>query len=162
MARALIVACGGRGCALGGRLVEAGWAVRGTSRSAAGAEAIERAGIEPAIADPDRIGTVLEQIEGVSAIVWLLGSAEGSPQAVAELHGPRLERLLEEIVDTPVRGLAYETAGSVDPALLASGASLVAEAGARWRIRHEPIAAEPGDCRRWLASASAAVQRLLA
>ena len=56
---------------------------------------------------------MLDQIEDVALIFWLLGSATGEPAAVAALHGPRLERLLEEIVDTPVRGFVYEAAGTV-------------------------------------------------
>jgi hypothetical protein len=48
---------------------------------------------------------VLDAIEGVALVYWLLGSAQGDPDAVAALHGPRLQRLLEEIVDTPVRAV---------------------------------------------------------
>ena len=108
MARALIVGCGCRGRELGGALRDNGWVVRGTSRTEAGAELIAAAGIEAAVADPDRIATVLDAIEGVTLIFWLLGSAAGEPDSIAALHGPRLERLLEEIVDTPVRALVYE------------------------------------------------------
>ncbi len=111
MARALIVGCGCRGRELGGRLLADGWAVRGTTRDPDRTDAIEAAGIEAAVADPDRLMTVLDLIGDVAVLCWLLGSASGEPDEVAALHGPRLERLLEEIVDTPVRGIAYEAGG---------------------------------------------------
>ncbi|MGH2953495.1 MAG: hypothetical protein ACRDK9_05665, partial [Solirubrobacterales bacterium] len=112
MARALIVGCGCRGRELGGALAGAGWQVRGTSRAPDRLVEIEAAGIEPALADPGRVGTVLARIEGVSVIFWLLGSALADAESVGALHGSRLERVLEEIVDTPVRGFVYEAAGA--------------------------------------------------
>ena len=108
MARALIVGCGRRGRALGNELAARGWQVRGTSRVDSGLEAIDHAGLEPALADPDRPGTILELIGDVAVVVWLLGSADGEADELAAIHGPRLERLLEKLVDTPVRGFAYE------------------------------------------------------
>jgi uncharacterized protein YbjT (DUF2867 family) len=137
MARALIVGCGCRGRELGGRLAAEGWAVRGTSRREEGLAAIEAAGIEPALADPLAPGTVLDLVGDVVAVIWLLGSARGDPRDVAAIHGERLERVLERLVETPVRRFAYEAAGSVDAAILERGASAVRAAGERWRI---PIA----------------------
>jgi uncharacterized protein YbjT (DUF2867 family) len=137
MARALIVGCGCRGRELGGRLLAEGWAVRGTSRREQGLAAIEAAGIEPALADPDRVGTLLELVGDVAVVCLLLGSADGEAEEVAAIHGPRLERLLERLVDTPVRGVVYEAVGSVDAELLAAGAELVRTASRTWRI---PIA----------------------
>src|SRR3954454_16318845 len=145
MARALIVGCGCRGRELGERLLAAGWAVRGTSRREEGLAAIEAAGIEPARADPDRVGTVLEQVGDVAVVFHLLGSAAGDPEAVAALHGPRLERLMEKVVDTPVRGVVYEAVGDVDPALLAAGAGIVEAAGRTWRIPVATVAVRDGD-----------------
>ena len=121
MARALIVGCGCRGRELGRRLLEEGWAARGTSRRPEGLEAIEAAGVEPALADPERPGTVLDLVGDVAIVHWLLGSAEAGPEALAAIHGERLERLLEKLVDTPVRGFVYEAAGSVDPSLRERG-----------------------------------------
>ena len=94
----------------GRELRERGWQVRGTS-ARAGLEAIEAAGLEAAVADPDRPGTVLELCGDVTVVVWLLGSARGEPELIAAIHGPRLERLLEKLVDSPVRGFVYEAAG---------------------------------------------------
>jgi uncharacterized protein YbjT (DUF2867 family) len=134
VARALIVGCGCRGRLLGGRLRDEGWQVRGTSRREAGLAAIEAAGLEAAGADPAQPATVLELVADATAVVWLLGSARGQPDEVEAIHGERLERLLERLVETPVRGFAYEATGDVARATLEGGAGLVRSAGARWRI----------------------------
>jgi len=149
VARALIIGCGCRGRELGERLLAAGWAVRGTSRREEGLAAIAAAGIEPAPADPDRVGTVLELVADVAVVFHLLGSAAGDPEAVAAIHGPRLERLLEKVVDTPVRGVVYEAVGSVEPGLLAAGAELVETASRTWRIPAEVVTREPNDPAEW-------------
>jgi uncharacterized protein YbjT (DUF2867 family) len=134
MARALIVGCGCSGRALGAELRDEGWEVRGTSRGEEGLVAIEEAGIEPARADPERPGTILDLVGDVTVVLWLLGSAKGSSEELAAIHGPRLEGLLERLVDTPVRGFLYEGAGTVDPKLLSAGAAIVQRAGDTWRI----------------------------
>lgn len=130
MARALIVGCGCRGRELGGRLLAEGWAVRGTSRREEGLAAIEAAGIEPALADPDRPGTILELVGDVAVLVLLLGSVAGG-EAEA-IHGPRLERLMEHLVETPVRGVVYEGTEA--------GSEVVQAAGRTWRIPVRTIA----------------------
>jgi nucleoside-diphosphate-sugar epimerase len=160
VARALIVGCGCRGRALGARLREAGWQVRGTSRDAANTDEILAAGLEAVVADPDRVGTVLEHVGDVTLLFWLLGSASGDAEAIAALHGPRLERLLEEVVDTPVRGVVYESAGSVPPDALETGTALVTAAAVRWRIPVEIVDADPVDWEAWLAAMLAAAERL--
>ncbi len=142
MARALIVGCGCRGRQLGGRLLEEGWAVRGTSRREEGLEPIGAAGIEPALADPARPGTVLDLVADVATVVWLLGSASGDPAEVAAIHGERLERVLERLVETPVRKFVYEGAGSGDPVALKQGEEAVRAAGKRWRIPFEVVGRE--------------------
>ncbi len=126
-----------------------GWAVRGTSRREEGLAAIEAAGIEAALADPDRVGTVLELVGDVAIVFHLLGSAVGEPDEIAAIHGPRLERLLEKVVDTPVRGVVYEGVGSVDAALLAGGAEIVRTASRTWRIPAEVVTSEPNDPAGW-------------
>ncbi len=145
MARALIVGCGCRGRELGARLAEEGWAVRGTSRGEQGLAAIEAAGLEAALADPGRIGTVLELVGDVAVVVWLLGSAVGSDEELARLHGDKLAHLLERLVDTPVRGFVYGAAGSVDTALLPGGAGHVQAASERWRIPVAILDTDPAD-----------------
>jgi uncharacterized protein YbjT (DUF2867 family) len=161
MARALIVGCGCRGRELGKLLLAEGWAVRGTSRREEGLEAIEAAGIEPALADPDRPGTLLDLVGDVAVLVYPLGSATGEPEAVAAIHGPRLERLLEHVVDTPVRGVVYEASGSVDAAVLEAGAELVGVAGSTWRIPVEILDSEPNDPSAWSEQVAKAALGLL-
>ena len=161
MARALIVGCGCRGRALGQALTDQGWRLRGTTRSPEGLGAIERAGIEPVVADPDRVATILDHVGDVTVVVWALGSAVGRPESLAALHGPRLERLLEELVDTPVRGFAYEAAGRVPDAYLRSGAAVVRAASERWRIPVELLRHSPDDPAGWVTAATAAVLRLV-
>lgn len=160
MARALIVGCGCRGRTVGARLADAGWRVRGTTRDAGGTGEIVDAGLDAVVADPDLVGTVLEHVGDVTLIFWLLGSATGEGEAVAALHGPRLERLLEEIVDTPVRGVVYEAAGSVPPEVLEGGAAIVGAASERWRIPAEIVGADPGEVSRWLDEMVGAAGRL--
>jgi uncharacterized protein YbjT (DUF2867 family) len=158
VARALLVGCGCRGRALGTRLLEEGWLVRGTSRQPRGLAAIEAAGIEAVPADPDRVLTVLDHIEGVTAIGWLMGSARGERDQIAALHGARLERLCEELVDTPVRGLVYEAPGALrdpDP-----GEDVLRHAAERWRMPFELIEGDPSDWREWVSAAAAAFDRL--
>jgi uncharacterized protein YbjT (DUF2867 family) len=137
VARALIVACGCRGRGLGEELLGEGWAVRGTSRRPQGLAAIEEAGIEPALADPDRPGTILELVGDVAVLVLLLGSAGGTEEELAAIHGPRLERLLEHLVDTPVRGVVYEGT--------AAGAEIVRAAARTWRIPVRTISSKPSQ-----------------
>jgi nucleoside-diphosphate-sugar epimerase len=160
VARALIVGCGCHGRELGERLLDRDWQVRGTSREQSGAEEIEAAGIEAAIADPDRPGTVLDQVGDVAVVVWLLGSALGEEEQLAAIHGPRLERLLEKLVDSPVRGFAYEGAGSVSADLLRGGGALVAQASETWRL---PVAVLDRDRREddWAEATADAVTGLL-
>jgi nucleoside-diphosphate-sugar epimerase len=157
MARALLVGCGCHGRELGRVLLDGGWAVRGTSRSAAGAEAIEKAGIEPAIADPDRVGTVLDHVGDVAVVAWLLGSASGTPEAIEAVNRLRLESLLEKLVDSPVRGFVYEGAGSVDRSVLDAGAGLVEKAGRTWMIPVRVVRAERDSGGGWTAAMAAAV-----
>jgi uncharacterized protein YbjT (DUF2867 family) len=146
---------------LGERLAAEGWAVRGTSRREDGLAAIEAAGVEPALADPDRPGTLLDLVGDVAVVHLLLGSARGESELLEAIHGPRLESLLGRLVDTPVRGVVYEAAGSVDGALLDGGAELVRAAGERWRIPFEVVRADPADAGAWCGEMAAATARLL-
>jgi nucleoside-diphosphate-sugar epimerase len=160
LARALIVGCGCRGRELGTCLAAAGWQVRGTARDSARAEEILAAGLEPAVADPDRAASILDHVGDVTVVFWLLGSALGEPEVLAAIHGPRLERVLEEIVDTPVRGFVYEAAGSVQRHHLERGAGAVRDAAKRWRIPVELVDEDPGDWEAWAEAMLAAAGRL--
>jgi uncharacterized protein YbjT (DUF2867 family) len=157
LARVLIVGCGCRGQALGAALAGSGHAVRGTSRSPERVSELDEGGIEAVLADPDRLGTLMPALAGVTVVCWLMGSADDSP----DVHGPRLRSLTEHLVDTPVRGLVYESAGSADAALLEQGASIVREASQTWHIPVEIVATDPAAHDAWLGAMTAAVPRLL-
>ncbi|MEA2410312.1 MAG: hypothetical protein QOC77_873 [Thermoleophilaceae bacterium] len=150
MARVLIVGCGCRGQALARELVAAGHAVRGTSRVRR--PAIEEAGAEAVVADPDRLATLMPAIEGVSVVCWLMGTA-GS----AALHTDRLESMLEHIVDTPVRGLVYETGGLERP----EGVAAARRMARTYSMPVEVVDADPANHGDWTAATAAAVERVL-
>jgi hypothetical protein len=124
-------------------------------------EAIERAGIEPALADPDRGATVLDHVADVTLVYWLLGSAQAEPEHLAAIHGPRLARVLERLVDTPIRGFVYEAPGAVGRAEFEQGAGLVREAKHRWRIPAAIVEHDPNDWRGWCEAMLAATRRLV-
>ena len=149
MARVLIVPCGCRGRALAASLSQAGHAVRGTTRSQANAGAIREAGAEPYLGDPDRIGTLMDALAGVTIVCWLMGTIP-----VPELHEGRLRMLWEKLVDTPVRGVVYEGA-------LPQGEQVARTASHTWQIPLEILDADPLDHAAWLAAARGSVDRLL-
>jgi putative NADH-flavin reductase len=153
----LIIGCGGRGQELARALSAAGHAVRGTTRSRSRVAAISEAGAEPFVGDPDRVGTLMEAIAGVTIVVWLLGSASGA--GAEELHAGRLRMLCEKLVDTHVRALVYEGAGSLPDEVLAGGAEIVRRAAATWNI---PVEVLDASCEDWPPAAVAAVEALLA
>jgi uncharacterized protein YbjT (DUF2867 family) len=161
VARVLIVGCGCRGQALARELVAAGHAVRGTTRDPAKADAIRAAGAEPYVGDPDRIGTLMEALTGVTVVCWLMGSATGDPEQVFALHDGRLRMLWEKLVDTPVRGVVYEAAGTVDAGALVRGEAVARVAHETWRIPLEYLHADPADHDAWVADGRRAVDALL-
>ena len=148
MARVLIVPCGCRGRALAASLVASGHAVRGTTRGS-GVEAIRAAGAEPYVGDPDRIGTLMDALYGVTVVCWLMGTVP-----VPELHEGRLRMLWEKLVDTPVRGVLYE--GS-----LPQGEDVARTASQTWQIPLEILRTDPSDHDAWLREATGAVASLL-
>jgi uncharacterized protein YbjT (DUF2867 family) len=162
MARALIVACGCRGRELAAALVDEGWLVRGTSRDVGSLGAIEDAGAEAALADPGEVASVLDHVADVTLVFWLLGSAAGDHEQVGALHGSRLERVLEELVDTPVRGFVYDGAGTAGADVLGGGAAIARAASERWHIPVEVVDADPSDVESWRTAMVAAASRLTA
>jgi uncharacterized protein YbjT (DUF2867 family) len=159
MARILIVGCGGRGQALARELVARGHAVRGTTRDRGRFDAIAATGAEPYEGDPDRIATLMAALEHTTIVAWLLGSATGAN--ARDLHAGRLRMLTEKVVDTSVRGLLYEAAGTVDAGWLEEGELIVRAARATWNIPLQVLHTPPEDCAAWTRDAVAAVERLL-
>jgi hypothetical protein len=122
---------------------------------------IEEAGAEAFVGDPDRLATLTRALDQVTIACILLASAEGSPDRLAALHGTRLDMLLTRMVDTTVRGVVYEAAGSVDPGVLAAGAARVRERCEDARIPYVLLGADPGEHGAWTAAAVAAVHSAL-
>lgn len=161
MARVLIVGCGCRGRELTRALRVRGHAVRGTTRDPARCAEIEAAGAEAYVGDPDRVATLGPALAHVGVACLLLGSAVGTDEQLAALHSTRLDMLLERMLDTTVRGIVYEAAGTVEPALRAAGAERVRHACERSLIPYALLTADPADHPGWLEAAGAAVERAL-
>jgi putative NADH-flavin reductase len=141
LARVLVVGCGCRGRELAGELRSRGHAVRGTTRSESHLAEILAADADAVVADPNRLATLTPHLDGVSVLVWMMGSAQAD--GVDALHGERLTALLEALVDTHVRGVVYEASGSLDRGLLDQGAALVRQAGETFHMPVEIV--ESGD-----------------
>ena len=162
MARILIVGGGCRGRLLATQMVGEGHAVRITTRSPAGREAIEAAGAECYLGTPDRLATLRAALEGVTIACWLLAAARGSEQQLRALHSSRLSYFLGQAIDTTVRGFVYEAAGARVPReVLAEGKRTVRELGARNAIPVAILSEDPSDTGTWLAGARGALEALL-
>ncbi|MGI9185130.1 MAG: NAD(P)H-binding protein [Solirubrobacteraceae bacterium] len=161
MARCLIVGCGGRGLALTRELRAAGHAVRGTTRDPSRCGEIEAAGAQAWVADPDRVATIVPAFAQVGVALLLLGSASGSREQLEALHGTRLDMLLERMLDTTVRAVVYESAGSVPEDVLTQGSERVRYACRRSLIPYVLLDVGPDDHRAWRAAAMAAVDQAL-
>jgi uncharacterized protein YbjT (DUF2867 family) len=161
VARVLLVGGGGRARALAGALVEDGHAVRATTRDPARADAIRAAGAEPYVGDPDRIATLMGALTGVTVLAWLMGTASGDPEQVFALHDTRLRMLWEKLVDTPVRGVVYEAAGTVPESALIRGEAVARVAHETWRIPLAYVREDPADETAWVTAARGAVNELL-
>jgi hypothetical protein len=160
VARLLILGGGCRGLHLAREVARDGHATRIVTRSEARRAEIEGAGAECWIGDPDRLGTLRGALEGATIACWLLGCARGSGETLAALHGSRLRAFVGQAIDTTVRGVLYEAAGSVPAALLAEGERIAAEVSARNAIPLAVLRVDPAD-RDWVGAAGAAVEQLL-
>jgi len=143
--RVLLVGGGCRGLALTRALSAEGHAVRVVTRTEERRAEIEEAGGECWVGDPDRIGTLRYALDNVTILLWALGTVEGA----SELHGSRLEMMLERSVDTMVRGVVYERGGG--EAVVERMCSLNE---VPWRV----IESDAGD---WPGAARAAIDELL-
>ncbi|MHB8695099.1 MAG: NAD-binding protein [Solirubrobacteraceae bacterium] len=162
MARCLIIGCGARGQALSRELRALGNVVRGTTRTPAHVAAIEAAGAEAFVGDPDRLATLFGALDHVSVAYVLLGSVSGSHEQVAALHGDRLDSLVFKMVDTTIRVVIYEAAGTVEPALLAGGERIVERVCEENRMLYSILSADPDDRQGWLDAAVAAMSAAVA
>lgn len=135
--------------------------VRGTTRSPERLAEIETSGAEAVLADPDRVATLTPSFEHVTVVCVLLGSAVGPPEQLAALHGTRLEMLLTKLVDTTARGVVYEARGTVDPTVLAAGATRVREFAERSLAGYALLEGDPAAPFAWCNAAVEAVDTVL-
>jgi hypothetical protein len=143
-----MVGGGCRGLALARSLVAEGHAVRAVTRDESKRSLIEGAGCECWIGDPDRIGTLRYALDNATVLLWLLGTVD-----VPELHGSRLEMMLERTVDTTVRGVLYEGR---------AGEAVVQAAHDRHGIPIAFLDTDRADEDAWVAAARSEIDALLA
>ncbi|MGI9097560.1 MAG: NAD(P)H-binding protein [Solirubrobacteraceae bacterium] len=159
--RVLLVGGGCRGLALASELVADGHAVRAVTRHERNRARIEQAGAECWIGDPDVVGTLRYALENVTILVWALGTAAGSPEQSAALHGPRLEMMLSKTIDTTVRGVVYEAAGTIAPEAFATGIAEIVRMGELNQIPYAIVDADPAGREAWVAAARRAIDGLI-
>ncbi len=136
--------------------------MRVVTRTEARRGPIEAAGAECWIGDPDRLGTLRGALESVTIACWLLGSATGPEEQLRALHGARLRSFMGHAIDTTVRGVLYEAAGSSVPAdALAEGERIAREVARGNAIPLALLHADPAEIPRWLKQAREAVASLL-
>ncbi len=139
-----------------------GHVVRIVTRREGARAQIEATGAECWIGDPNRLGTLRGVLEGVTVACWLLGGATGTEEQLRALHGERLRAFLESAIDSTVRGLLYEAAGSSMPAgALAEGERIAREIAERNSIPLIILHADPADIPSWLEQARGALFLLL-
>jgi hypothetical protein len=161
VARFLLVGGGCRALVLARDLVAEGHAVRATTREETRRAEIEAAGAECRIATPDRIGTLRYALEGVTVLAWLLGTVRGTPEQLEALHGSRLQFMLSQTIDTTVRGVVYEAAGTVPAELLAAGAERVLAHCAYNAIPAGVLTHDTADPAAWARATRASLDELL-
>jgi uncharacterized protein YbjT (DUF2867 family) len=158
----MIVGGGCRGRRLASALISDGKVVRVSTRTDSGRSAIEATGAQCWIGTPDRLATLRGALDGVTVLCWLLGSAVGSPQELQALHSSRLEFFLTQAIDTTVRGIVYEAAGTgTSPELLRRGAEIAQAVAERNAIPARFLTADPNDVETWLDDARASIASLL-
>jgi NAD(P)-dependent dehydrogenase (short-subunit alcohol dehydrogenase family) len=145
--RVLLVGGGCRGLSLTRSLVAEGHAVRVVTRTPAREAEIAEAGGEPWIGDPDVVGTLRYALANVTVLVWALGTVDEP-----DLHGSRLEMMLERTVDTMVRGVIYEGG---------PGAPIVERMCLRNEMPYVLLDADPADGPGWAAAVRDAIDGLL-
>jgi hypothetical protein len=162
VARLLIVGGGCRGLRLAEEAGREGHAVRVVTRTEDRRPEIEETGAECWIGDPNRLGTLRGVLDGVTIACWLLGAATGPEERLVALHSDRLRAFLESAIDSTVRGLLYEAAGSSMPAgALAEGERIAQEIAQRNAIPLAILNTNPADIPCWLEQARGALSELL-
>ena len=157
-----MVGGGCRGLELARDLVAEGHAVRVVTRRPERRAAIEAAGAECWLGDPNVVGTLRYALDNVTVLLWLLGRARGPADQIVALHTSRLRMMLDKTTDSTVRGVVYEAAGTVDPAVLAAGVEEMRHAKRTNEIPYALLRSDTADRAAWLADARAGIDGLLA
>ncbi|UCF18350.1 MAG: NAD-dependent epimerase/dehydratase family protein [Gemmatimonadota bacterium] len=103
---ALVVGCGYSGERLGGRLLELGYRVVGTTRSEERAALLESAGIEPLVGDLQAPGTVAKLAELDAEVVFHLAPPQGEDKEP-------LAQVLEAVARPALQAFIYASSTSV-------------------------------------------------
>lgn len=122
---------------------------------------IEKLGAEGVLADPDRVATLARALDHVAVAYVLLGSATGAEEQLDALHTSRLEMLLSRMLDSTVRGIVYEAAGTVPAPILAEGARRVVHFCEDSRIPYALLRTGSAEFDRWLTEAMDALETVL-
>jgi hypothetical protein len=146
--RVLIVGGPGRGEALAASLVAEGHAVRVAGDEARRA-AVESAGAQLWIGEPDVIGTLWRALDAVTVLLWALADDDRP-----DIHGSRLRFMLEKVTDSTVRGVLYETGGTHEE-------SGLAEMRHARETNEIPWTTVDGGAEDWVAAARGAVTAVL-
>jgi uncharacterized protein YbjT (DUF2867 family) len=128
-----------------------GHAVRAVTPDEADRARIEATGAECWIGTPDVVGTIRLGFDNVTLVLHLLGDVDD-----ADLHGSRLEMLLERTIDTTVRGIVYET-GTTEAS--AKGRETLVKMATFNEIPHRLVDRDDPD---WQATVRAHIDDLLA
>jgi uncharacterized protein YbjT (DUF2867 family) len=136
--------------------------VRASTRDPARRDALEAMGFDAVLGDPDRVATLAPALDHVAVAYVLLGSATGAPEAVEALHTTRLDMLLSKMLDSTVRGIVYEAAGSVPGSVLEAGADRVRAFCEDSRIPLVLLRTHPDEHEPWLSEALSAIDTVLA
>jgi uncharacterized protein YbjT (DUF2867 family) len=161
VARCLIIGCGCRGLSLARELMARGHAVRASTRNPERLGEIEKLGADAVLADPDRVATIAPALEHVAVAYVLLGSATGSAEQLEALHSTRLDMLLSKMLDSTVRGIVYEAAGTVPEPILAAGARRVVDFCADSRVPYALLRTGSVQFEGWLTEAQDALEIVL-
>jgi uncharacterized protein YbjT (DUF2867 family) len=157
----LVGAASARGLELTRSLTADDHAVRAVTRTEEHRAVLEEAGAEVWIGDPDVVGTLRYALENVTILAWCLGSATGTDEELVPLHGSRLHMMLEKTIDTTVRGVLYESVGTVDSNILGDGAAIVQKMYAENEIPYRLLDAPADPVDLWAAAARRSIDLLL-
>lgn len=145
--RLLVIGGGDRALELSRQLTASGHAVRLVAGEA-DREAVEAAGAELWVGDPDRIESLRYAVDGVTVLLWCLADRDEP-----ELHGSRWHMMLERTVDSVVRAVVYEAGGVHGEAGLAELRSMAERNEIPWSSFDAGAPDWPGAARAAVAAA---------